>query len=80
MDTKKIRCRLGSYGPGQSPVAGSCEHVHQPSGSIRGEGSGEFLEQLTITFSRRTLPHGVIYRQFQMGIELGPLYTLITLY
>jgi hypothetical protein len=33
------RCRLDSSGLGQRPMAGSCEHDNEPSGSIKG---GEF--------------------------------------
>jgi len=28
-------CRLDSSGSGQGPVAGTCEHGNEPSGSIR---------------------------------------------
>jgi hypothetical protein len=35
------RCGLDSSGAGQEPVAGSCEHSCEPSGSINGE---EFLD------------------------------------
>jgi hypothetical protein len=38
-------------------MAGACECGEEPSGSIKG---GEFLDQLqTVSFSRRTLLHGV---------------------
>jgi len=32
------RCGLDSYGSGQGPVAGSCEHGNELLGSIKGEG------------------------------------------
>jgi len=35
------KLRTGSYGLGQEPVAGSCEHGNEPSGSIK---PGEFLD------------------------------------
>jgi hypothetical protein len=35
------RCGLDSSGSGQGPVAGSCEHGNEPSGSIK---VGEFLD------------------------------------
>jgi hypothetical protein len=31
------RCGLDSYGSGQGPVAGSCEHGNEPLESIKGE-------------------------------------------
>jgi hypothetical protein len=35
---KKVgRCGLDSSGSGQRPVAGSCEHCNETSGSIKGE-------------------------------------------
>jgi len=34
-------CGLDSYGSGQGPVAGCCEHGNKPSGSIKDE---EFLD------------------------------------
>jgi hypothetical protein len=34
-------CRLDSSGSGYRPVAGSCEHDNEPSGSVR---DGELLE------------------------------------
>jgi len=34
---------LDAYGSGQGPLAGTCEHGNEPSGSIQG---GEFLDQL----------------------------------
>jgi hypothetical protein len=37
-------CRLDVYGSGQEPVAGTCEHVNEYSGSIKG---GEFLDYLS---------------------------------
>jgi hypothetical protein len=48
-------------------VVGSCEHGNEPSGSIKG---GEFLRlaEHTISFSRRTLVHGV--SRLRNGIEL----------
>jgi hypothetical protein len=35
------RCGLNSSGSGQEPVAGSCEHGNETSGTITG---GEFFE------------------------------------
>jgi hypothetical protein len=35
------RCGLDSSGSGEGPVAGSCEHGNEPSGSIKG---GEFFD------------------------------------
>jgi hypothetical protein len=35
------RCGLTSSGSGWGPVAGSCEHGNEPSGSIKGR---EFLD------------------------------------
>jgi hypothetical protein len=35
------RCGLDSSDSGQGPVAGSCEHGNEPSGSIKG---GKFLD------------------------------------
>jgi len=35
------RCGLPSPGSGHGPVAGSCEHSNEPSGSIKGR---EFLD------------------------------------
>jgi hypothetical protein len=37
------KCGLGASGLGQGPVGGFCEHVDEPSGSIKG---GEFLEYM----------------------------------
>jgi len=34
-------CGLDASGSGQGPVAGSCEHGHEPSVSVKG---GEFLD------------------------------------
>jgi hypothetical protein len=39
-------------------VAGSCGHGNEALGSIKG---GKFFDLFTITFSRRTLLHGVSY-------------------
>jgi hypothetical protein len=51
------KCRLDSSGSGQRPVAGSCEHGNETSGSIM---VGNFLSSwVTINFSRRTLLHEV---------------------
>jgi len=58
------RCGLDSSGSGYGPVAGSCEHDNQPSGSIKGR---EFLDCVTISFSRWTLLHGVIVLISLMG-------------
>jgi hypothetical protein len=43
MDPKNSasRCGLDWSGSGQEPVAGSCEHGNEPSGSEKG---GEFLD------------------------------------
>jgi hypothetical protein len=38
------RCWLDLYGSGYGPVAGSCEHNNDLSGSIKG---GEFLDWLS---------------------------------
>jgi hypothetical protein len=38
------RCGLKSSGSGWGPVAGSCEHDNEPSGSIKG---GDFLYKLS---------------------------------
>jgi hypothetical protein len=38
-------CGLDSSGTGQGPMAGSCEHVNKPFGSIKG---GEFLNLLNV--------------------------------
>jgi hypothetical protein len=35
------RCGLDAYDSEMRPVAGSCEHNNEPSGSIKG---GEFLD------------------------------------
>jgi len=42
------RCGLHAPGSGQGPVAGSCEHRCEPSGSIK---TKEFLFWVTIIFS-----------------------------
>jgi hypothetical protein len=50
---------LDSSGSGYGPVAGSCEHGNEPSGSIK---VGEFLDYLNFYWlSRMTLLHVVIY-------------------
>jgi hypothetical protein len=36
-------CGSDSSGSRYGPVAGSCEHCNEPSGSIKGGGGGEFL-------------------------------------
>jgi len=57
-----LKTQVGSVwtefnGSGWGPVVGSCEHGNKHSGSIQG---GEFLDRLVVvTFSRRTLLHGV---------------------
>jgi hypothetical protein len=38
-------CELDSSGSGQGPMAGSCEHDNEPSGSIKG---GEFLDHPSV--------------------------------
>jgi hypothetical protein len=50
------RCEVEAPGSGQKPVTGFCEHDNEPSDSIK---VGEFLDYLTISFSRRILLHGV---------------------
>jgi hypothetical protein len=35
------RCGLNSFGSGEGPVVGPCEHGNEPSGSIKGR---EFLD------------------------------------
>jgi hypothetical protein len=45
-------CGLDSCSSGKESVAGSCEHVNETSGSIKGW-------EVTISLSRRTLLHGV---------------------
>jgi hypothetical protein len=45
------RCGLDSFGSGEGPLVGSCDHSNEPSGSIKGR---EFLHLLN-----RTLFHGV---------------------
>jgi hypothetical protein len=47
------RCGLDASGSGPRPVAGSCEHGNEPSGSIKAGSS------LTVSFSKRNLLHGV---------------------
>jgi hypothetical protein len=48
---------MDASGPEWGPVAGSCEHTNEPLGSIE---SVEFLASwVTVSFSRRTLLHGV---------------------
>jgi len=47
---------LDSSGSGKGPVAGTCEH-NEPSGSIKCEEF--FTTWVTISFSWRTLLHGV---------------------
>jgi hypothetical protein len=37
---------------------GSCEHGNEPSGSIK---CGKFLAERTLSFSRRTLLHGISF-------------------
>jgi len=37
-------CGLDSYGSEQRPMAGSCDHCSEPSGSMKG---GEFLDKLS---------------------------------
>jgi hypothetical protein len=37
-------------------MAGSCEHGHEPSGSIK---AGNSSTEVTISFSRKTLRHAV---------------------
>jgi hypothetical protein len=46
-----------SSGSGQEPVANSCEHGNELSGSIKG--AYFLLAGRTIRFSRRILLHGV---------------------
>jgi hypothetical protein len=60
MDNKEIGCEDVDCilcGTHWGPVADSCEQSNGPSGSIKG---GEYLDYVrTISFSRRTLVHGV---------------------
>jgi len=44
MDISETGCGLNLSGSGYGPVAGSCEHGNEPSGSIN---CGKFLEQLS---------------------------------
>jgi hypothetical protein len=39
-------CGLDASGSGEGPVAGSCEYVNEPPGSIKG---GELLDQMRIS-------------------------------
>ena len=51
-------CGLDWAGPGQGQVAGACECSNEPSSSIKN--SGNFLTSCKpVSFSRRTLHHGV---------------------
>jgi len=50
------KCGVDASGSGQGLVAGSCVHRNETSASIKGE---EFLDWVTISFSRRTLLHAV---------------------
>jgi len=45
-------CGLDSSGSGYGPVAYSCEHGNEPSGSIKVE---HLTSRVTVSFSRRTL-------------------------
>jgi hypothetical protein len=77
------KCELNACGSEQGPVAGSCEHGNDPSGSIKGK---EFLDWATVSFSR-TLLHVISalvvntvnsYNHIQAEICLGiSLYCLI---
>jgi hypothetical protein len=50
------RCELDASALGKGPVAGCYVRGNELAGSMKG---GEFLDQLTITFSRKTLLHVV---------------------
>jgi len=50
------RYRLHAFGSGLGPLEGFYEHRKVTSGSIKG---GQFIEYVTITFSRRTVLHVV---------------------
>jgi hypothetical protein len=46
-------CRPVSCGSGPRPMEGFCKHGNEPSVSMKGR---EFLDQLSDSFSRKTLP------------------------
>jgi len=53
-----LMCGLDASGSGYGPVAGSCERGNEPSDSIKDE---EFSTSfVTVSFSRRTLHHGLV--------------------
>jgi hypothetical protein len=53
-----VECGLDSFGKGQGPVAGSCEHVNEPSGYVKCE---EFLAELSdYSFTRMAVTERVI--------------------
>jgi hypothetical protein len=53
MDLKVTGCGMDSTGSGEDPVADSCEHGNEPSGSIK---RGEFLQQLPASICPVNLP------------------------
>jgi hypothetical protein len=62
-------CGLNSSGTGQSPPVGCCQHGNEISGSIK---AGNFLtSRETISFSRRTILHGVRHVYIYMFVCLN---------
>jgi hypothetical protein len=49
-------------------MAGSCEHGNEPYGSIN---CGEFIDWATVSFSRRTLLHGVKFSVYEISRSVG---------
>jgi len=47
----------GASGSGLWPMAGSCEHINRPSVSWKVRHS--LTSSITVSFSGRTVPHGV---------------------
>jgi hypothetical protein len=56
MAVREIRWEVDSSVSGYVPVASCCEHGSEPSEPVRG---GEFLNRMAVSFSRRTLFHGI---------------------
>jgi hypothetical protein len=52
-------CGLDSSGSGKGPVARSCEHGNEPSGSVKVEGFPECPR--TTGFARKAQLHGVSF-------------------
>jgi hypothetical protein len=50
------KCGLELPASEQEPLTGCCEHGNEPSGPMK---VGEFLDQLTVSFSRMAVLHGV---------------------